>query len=391
MNTSTEPYSVDMTSHTPMMPRYWHYWIGLLLALALVPVLRFENLPVKFDWITLGIAYWILLAAQSIFVAVLLCLIGLPRDQVLKPFLARYRKSPLRVIPLLLFFAVLVWSTGWLRALVLTVDALAVLELLNRQKTRGLRDAAAAVLTPAAYLFFGFLMVLAYNNVIVSMRNNFATDPALAAIDHWLLRGHSVSELSHWAVQAFPLGFLKTLEFIYFGMFLQIGATLIFLALNQGKMRVLQFVGTILMSYYLALIIFYIWPAQGPYTLCPAHFSRFPASLRSYNIQATLIPHAVALFHHARINRISTDYFIAFPCMHIVQPIIVLWFLRRWRRIFVALAVYDLFLVAAILMLEMHYVIDILVALPVAVLCIAITDGPFRSKTATAPSNRKGS
>ena len=381
MNISTESLSVDKAAHTPIKPGYWHYWISLLLALALTPVLRFENLPLKFDWITLGIAYWILLAAQSIFAAVLLCLIGLPWERVLKPFLARYRENPLRIVALLLFVATLVWLTGWLRALLLSVDVVALLELFSRQKAKGLRHAAVAIFAPAAYLFFGFLMVLAYNNVIVSVRNNFATDPALAAIDHWLLHGHSVSQLSHWALQTFPLWFFKVLEFIYFGMFLQIGATLILLALCDGRTRALQFVGTILMSYYLALIIFYIWPAQGPYTLCPAHFSRFPTSLQSYTIQATLIPHALALFHHAPISRISTDYFIAFPCMHIVQPIIVLWFLRRWRRMFLTLALYDLLLVAAILMLEMHYVIDILVALPVAMLSIAITGGPVRSKS----------
>src|SRR5579864_9316796 len=391
MSISTESLSLDMARHAVMQPRYWHYWIGLLLSLILVPVLRFENLPLKFDWITLSVAYWILLAAQSIFAAVLFCLIGLPREQVLKPFLARNRESPLRIVPLLLFFVILAWLAGWMRASVLTVDAIALVELGNRQKATGFRHAAAAILAPAAYLFFGFLMVLAYNNVIVSVRNNFATDPALAAIDRWLLQGHSVSELCHWALQALPLGFFKALEFIYFGMFLQIGATLIFLALNEGKMRALQFVGTILLSYYLALIIFYFWPAQGPYTLCPAHFSRFPTSLQSYNIQATLIPHALALFHHARITRISTDYFIAFPCMHIVQPIIVLWFLRPWRRILFALAAYDLFLVAAILMLEMHYVIDILVALPVAGLSIALTDGLFRSQNVPAPLNRNAS
>jgi hypothetical protein len=373
-----------MATHTPMKPRYWHYWISLLLCLAMIPVLRSQHLPLKFDWITLGVAYWFVLAAQSIFAAVLLCLLGVPREQVLNPFLARYRKNPLRIVALLLFVAILVWLTSWLRALVLGVDAVAVLELLNRQKAKGLGHAATAILAPAAYLFFGFLMVLAYNNVIVSVRYNFATDPALAAIDHWLLRGHSVSELTHWTLQAFPLWSFKTLEFIYFGMFLQIGATLIFLALCDGRTRALQFVGTILMSYYLALIIFYIWPAQGPYTLCPAHFSRFPASLQSYNIQKTLIPHALALWHHEPVSRISTDYFIAFPCMHIVQPFIVLWFLRRRRRIVITLAAYDLLLVAAILMLEMHYVIDVIVAVPVAALAIAITGGPFRSRNAEA-------
>jgi hypothetical protein len=370
-----------MAMHTLIKPRYWHSWISLLLALALVPVLRSQHLPIKFDWIALGVAYWFLLAAQSIFVAAILCVIGLPRKEVLQPFLARYRENPLRLVPLLLFFAILVWISGWLRALVLCIDAVALLELLNRQKPQGLRKAAAAVFTPAAYLFFGFLMVLAYNTAIVSARFNFATDPAFAAIDHRLLFGHSVSELTHWAVQAFPLWFFRAMEFIYFAMFLQIGATLIFLALYYGRRQALQFVGMILFSYYIALLMFYLWPAQGPYYLCPAHFSRFPASLQTYNIQKTLIAHALALWRHEPISRISTDYFIAFPSMHIVQPIIVLWFLRRWRKMVIALAAYDLLLVAAILMLEEHYAIDILVGVPLAMLAIAITARPFATRT----------
>ena len=368
-----------MKTLTPFKPRYWHSWVGLLLSLALIPILRSEHLPLKFDWITLGVAYWFILSAQSIFAAVLFCLIGMPRREVLEPLLGRYRKHPLRIVPLLLFSAVVLWITNWLRALVLTVDAVALLELFNRRTPKGLRQAAFAVLTPAAYLFFGFLMVLAYNNVIVSVRYNFATDPALAAIDRCLLDGRSVSELTHWALQMFPLSFFKALEFIYFGMFLQIGASLILLALSDGRTQALQFVGTVLLSYYLALVIFYIWPAQGPYNLCPAHFSRFPADLQSYNIQKTIIRDALALWNHEPISRISTDYFIAFPCMHIVQPIIVLWFLRRWRRLVVALLAYDALLVGAILMLEMHYVIDIVAALPVAALAIAITDGSLRS------------
>ncbi len=67
-------------------------------------------------------------------------------------------------------------------------------------------------------------MVLAYNSAIVSVRFNFAYDPTLAAIDRFLLRGRSVSDLAHWAVGAFPFSVFRALEFIYFGMFPQIGA-----------------------------------------------------------------------------------------------------------------------------------------------------------------------
>jgi len=372
-------FSVDISTNTLMKPRSWHYWISLLLFLALIPVLRSQHLPPKFDWITLGISYWFLLSAQSIFAAVILSLIGLPWTQVLGPFVARYRKNPLRIVPLFFYFAILLWVTTWAAALVLTVDAIALLELFNRQSGQELRQTARAVLAPAAYLFVGFLMVLAYNCAIVSVRFNFATDPALAAIDRWLLHGHSVSELAHWAVQVFPLSFFQRLEFIYFGMFPQIGAALILIALSDGRTRALQFIGTILLSYYLALALFYIWPAQGPYYLCPGHFSRFPATLQCYKLQKTIIRDALALWHHQPISRISTDYFIALPCMHIVQPMIVMWFLRRWRRIVIALAAYDVLLVAAILMLEMHYVIDIVVSLPVAATAILVANGGFGS------------
>ena len=375
-------------ARSSMKPRYWHYWISLLLLLAMVPLLQRENLPLKFDWITLGIAYWFVLAAQSIFVAVLLCLIGLPVEQVLRPFVASYRERPLRLIPLMLFIGALIVFTGWLRAMVLSVDASPCWNY-SSEETREFRQAAAAILAPAAYLFFGFLMVLAYNNIIVSVRYNFTNDPAMAAIDRWLLHGHSVWDFSHWAVRVFPLSFFKAAEFIYFGMFLQIGATMIFLALSKGRERALQFVGTILLSYYVALTLFYIWPAQGPYFLCPGHFARFPASLQSYNIQRTLIRDALALWQRAPLARISADYFIGFPCMHMVQPIVVIWFLRPWRRLVIALAAYDVFLLVAILMIEMHYAIDILAALPVAAIAIAITDGSFRVKMSRALSTTR--
>jgi hypothetical protein len=379
-----------------MHPRYWHYWVSLLLCVAVVPALRSQHLPLKFDWITLGVAYWIVLAVQSIFVATILALIGLPRKQAWVPFLARYRENPARIVPALLYFAALVWATSGMKALLLTVDTVAVLELYHRQRAHGLRQAATSVLPPATYLFFGFLLVLAYNCAIVSVRDNFAYDPAMARIDRLLLRGHSVSEAAHWAVGTFSPFFFRALEFIYFGMFPQMGAAMIVLALSDGKKhdgknQALQFVGTILISYYLALALFYLWPSQGPYYLCPEHFSRFPAWLQSYNTQKSLIAHALARWRHEPLARISTDYYIGLPCMHIAQPLIVMWFLRRWRGMAIALAVYDLFLIAAVILLEWHYVIDIIAGVFVAAAAIAITDATFRRRDGDGiPASKSG-
>ncbi len=357
-----------------MKPRYWHYWVGLLLSIALIPVLRRLHLPASFDWIRLGTAYWLVLAAQSVFLAAMLCLVGLPRQVMIGPLVERYRQEPLRIVLLLLYLAALGWAFTWMKALVLTVDTAAIVEFRERRRVDELRRAAAAVVLPAVYLFAGFLLVLAYNVIIVSVRFPFAYDPAFNAMDKWILRGWSVFDLSHWAVRTFPLPLFRFLEFVYFGMFPQIGAAIILVSLYQGKNRGLQFVGTILMAYYLALGLFYVWPSQGPYYLCPAHFSRFPSTLQAYSIQKFLMMHALALWNHAPIHRISTDYFIAFPCVHIAQPLVVMWFLRRWKRMVIVLCAYDVLLVASILLLEWHYLVDLIAGVIVAGISIAIAD-----------------
>jgi PAP2 superfamily len=368
-----------------MKPRYWHYWISLLLSIALIPVLRGLHLPVRFDWKALGGAYWIL-AGQSVFVAALLCLIGLPWQAVLRPLIERYQREPLRIVLLLLYLAALGWALTWLTAVVLTIDTVAIIEFRERAPHKP-RPSAAAVLLPALYLVAGFLLVSAYNVIIVSVHFGFAYDAAFNAMDRWILHGWSVSDLSHWAVRTFPLSFFQFLEFIYFGMFPQIGAAIILVTLYDGKNQGLQFVGTILTAYYLTLGLFYLWPSHGPYYLCPGHFSRFPDTLVIYSIQNFLIRDALALWNHVPIQRISTDYFIAFPCMHIAQPVIVAWFLRRWKRMLIVLCAYDALLIVSILLLEWHYLVDIIGGILVAGIAIAITD----SSASMISSNRSSS
>src|SRR5271166_1056980 len=145
-----------------------HFWISLVLALALFPLLIHLHLPTAFDWAGLGTAYWLVLAAQSIFVATLLCAIGFAPEHAWRPALRRFREQKLRIVVVLAYFLVLAWTFTWLKALVLTVDALAIIELRERLKPPGFRRALTSVLLPAAYLFAGFLVVFAYNDVILS-------------------------------------------------------------------------------------------------------------------------------------------------------------------------------------------------------------------------------
>lgn len=361
--------------HAKTIGQYFHYWVSALLVLALVPALKHLHIPVRFDWERLVSLYWLVLSAQAIFVAALLFGLGVPCDQGLKPFWHRLLNQKFRIVFILIYFLILLWAFQWVKAVMLTVDAIALLEYLERTKTSERCRKLIGLVAPAFYLFVGFLLVFAYNDIIVSIRFFGADDSIFKAMDAWLLHGGSVSGISHWALSVFPISAFKFLEFIYYGMFPQVGAALLISTLYYGKQRGMQFVGAILTAYYLALALFYLWPSQGPYWLCPTHFSALPQNLETFAVQQQLLANAQKFWNHTPPTHISTDYYIAFPCMHIAQPLIVMWFLRQWRRTVLALAIYDLILVAAILFLEWHYLIDILASFPLAGLAIASVDG----------------
>jgi PAP2 superfamily len=355
--------------------RDFHYWVSAILGILLIPLLTRLHLPVNFDWARLISAFWLVLAAQSIFVATLLFLVGFSPGQTWVPLIERFRSEKLRVAVLLTFVLILLWKLTWVQALILTVDTVAPIELWVRLRNKDRQIGIAAILVSALYLFAGFLLIFAYNDIILSVRFFGSYDSTFNGIDKWLLHGNSVSQLSNWATRVFPTSFFHFLEFIYFGMFAQIGAALILSSLSYGKKEGLKFVGTILTAYYLALALFYLWPSQGPYYLSPTNFSQLHSTLQTYAIQKQSIANSQALWDHAKLARISTDYYIAFPCMHIAQPLIVIWFLRRWKWMVAVLAAYDLLLITAILLLQWHYVVDIFAGGLVAALAIAAVDG----------------
>jgi hypothetical protein len=86
-----------------------------------------------------------------------------------------------------------------------------------------------------------------------------------------------------------------------------------------------------------------------------------------------------------RPDTIGFDYYIALPCMHFVQPLIVLWFLRDRGRIFWLVLIYDVGLIASVLLLEQHYVVDLLAAPPVAFLALAAVDWDGLMKSLRIP------
>src|SRR5205807_2768821 len=115
--------------------------------------------------------------------------------------------------------------------------------------------------------------------------------------------------------------------------------------------------------------------SMGPFYTCPNHFVHFPQWLVTYSSQQNLISNVKVLAGpHKALSQINTDYFIAFPSLHIALPIIVLWFMRRWKRIVWFLLAFDVVLVPAILVLEWHYIVDLIGGAAVAAIAIWINN-----------------
>lgn len=355
-----------------------HWLLGSLAVGLLIPAFIVTKLRPSVDWPVLLGAYWMGLAARAVFCAVILFIAGFPLDQTLKPAWQRYRCEPARFIGLAIFAVAMGWVFGVSMGAMIVVDGVAIAEWFERANgsLEHLNKQLTALLPPALYLFLGLVLVFTYNDLIACGRKLDAYDSFYLKLDSWLVPGLSVSQLSKRALGNAPSWLLSAIEFVYYGMFGQVGSGLILVSLCRGRGEALRYVGTILTAYYLALAIFYLWPSMGPFYTCVGHLTSFPQALSTFGIQQTAITKAKLLAgSYRQYSQVETDYFVAFPCMHVAQPLIVLWFLRRFRGSAVLLILHDVLLVPAILVLEWHYYCDLLGGVVVAVAAIIVNRG----------------
>jgi hypothetical protein len=303
------------------LSRNFHFLATAILILGLVPAFHFAHLPLRFTWKSyLGI-YWWSLGFQSMIAAIVLYAIGFPSE---------FREK-----------------------------------LLSRVERReGPREAVLAIFIPAAYFFLMFFLVFSYNDAIAVLRFDGLADVVLNRMDSWILGGATLSSLAH----SIPLRLSKLMEVVYFLMFSLIGGCLILLALRCGRETAMRFIATIATAYYIGLIVFYFVPATGPYYLSAMNHDGNYIGLG----QRAFVQMLNSMKDHQPPQVIGTDYFIGLPCLHVTQPLISIWFVRKWKPIAITLFLYCLVLIPSILLLEQHYVVDVIAGAALAVLAIAM-------------------
>jgi hypothetical protein len=327
---------------TPFAGVEFHWIATCLFAALVVPLFLAAKLPLSVNWPRLVSIFWVGLSLHSVAFAVLLMVIGFPIHQTLGPVWTHYKAQKPRLVFFVIFAIIMILQFGLLSGFVLIVLAVVLGELVDR--TRGDLNAIVnlvkPLLVPSVYLFLGLVMVFAYNDLIATVKNPSAYDWLYLKMDSYLLGGSSVSAIAHSLIRRMPSSAVWS-EVIYYGMFNQIGAALIVLAIYAGSKEAARYVGTLLTAYYLGLVLFFLWPSMGPFYTCPGHFSEFPNFLRTYGSQLGMAQKAQLLATNRSLSQVDTDYFVAFPCLHIAQPLIVAWFLRKWKRIVVFLLAYE--------------------------------------------------
>ena len=307
--------------------------VTAILAAGLVPALKAAHLPLRFAWADYLTDFWVVLPIETLVCAGALYLTLYSSD--FRAWLNKPRSNaPIR-------------------------------DDLRRASRRIL-----FIVLPAMYLFCAFVLVFGYDDVIAALRFDGSADILLNQWDALLLGGATVPSVVHSL--RLPAAVFATAQLVYFALFAQIGSCILFLALGPQPRQALRMIEALAMCYYLAIGLFFLLPATGPFYL-----DRSPAFDGSiYRLQQTVVHTLDSFRAHGHSAQIGLDYFIAFPSMHIAQPVVILCFMRKRRRLMWFFAAFDVLLVPAILLLEQHYVVDLLGGVAVALLAIGLVAAP---------------
>jgi hypothetical protein len=251
---------------------------------------------------------------------------------------------------------VLVGTYGQLLAIVPIVFLVflgAIGFLIWRKRADGVFRAYASLLL----IGLGYVSVFAWNELCASLTLHAIRDPILRDMDlaiyRWLL--HTPAD----GAEIFPLirypPLLLYLDNAYQCMFIGIPLVIFVLHSSGGEPR--AFIQALFSCYFVALLIFLLFPTIGPTLADPKLFSKAYEHTQTYEMIRQMTAEYKALQGTGALSGLG--YFVALPSLHVAVAVLEQVFLYRSRAHFWLFLPINLLVVPATVVLGYHYLLDV--------------------------------
>jgi hypothetical protein len=191
-----------------------------------------------------------------------------------------------------------------------------------------------------------------------------------------LLRGDDVK-----AAGMFPLitdkTTVKLFENAYVILFPEIILVVVVLSLKGRAGQLERFLLARFASYGIAVIVFLLYPVVGPPIYRPETFSAAFGDSLTREIMT-----GMATEYHSTVTRSALNglaYFIAVPSLHVIEAVLMQWFLWESRLMRYCFLPINLMIVLSTVVLGYHYIADLVAGLAVAAFMIRVFDWPRES------------
>ena len=342
--------------------------LTLVLAAAVVPGFRVYGIPLDIDLSGIASAYWYGTALSAIFVASVMALVESPKR--LSEIGTRYWADKGRLIAFSVFAIAIFWIFPLGVGAKLLIAAIAITELLDRHPNDFVANLKELGIS-SSYLFLGLIVVFCLNHLVATAKVAESYDTYFNWLDQRIFH-ITPGLIFQVALRHFPLSYFRAMEFIYYGLFAEVGGVLVLCAISRPRSGV-RYVSTLLMAYFVAIATFWFVPSVGPFSLD----KNYPESLSTYAIQQSIYLKAQALHAHKFMPGITavnpSDSYIAFPSLHVALASIAFWYVRHRQRIAIALVAFEILLIMSIVSLEWHYLVDLIGGFALATVAIKLT------------------
>jgi hypothetical protein len=211
------------------------------------------------------------------------------------------------------------------------------------------RVAEAAV---AAILFLSLIQITAPMQYGALALGRPFIDPWLNSADRWL--GIDVARLTAWTAQ-YPW-LVSVLNVTYNSLALQLMVPLVVLPIAGDRGALWEYLWHLHLSLAVALVCLALWPVAHVFTY--RHFDPLVAPALVETLTAQIREVHAGRFHTVALQ--DMQGLISFPSFHTAAALAVTWALRRQRRwIWMPVALLNVGLVSATVLLGFHYATDL--------------------------------